>query len=66
MSKSILVATANLGEQSISIDIIKKWEPEKISFISNTVFFKVDDTFFSMKKDDFCDIFPEKCAYIKY
>jgi|LakMenEpi03Aug12_release.lakeMendotaPanAssembly.Ray.scaffolds.fasta_scaffold2955255_2 hypothetical protein len=66
MSKSILVATANLGEQNISLDIIQKWEPEKMSFISDTVFFKVDDTFFSMKKEDFCNIFTEKCAYIKY
>lgn len=66
MSKSILVATANLGEQNISLDIIQKWEPEKMSFISDTVFFKVGDTFFSMKKEDFCNIFTEKCAYIKY
>jgi hypothetical protein len=48
------------------MDVILKWEPEKLSFLGDTVFFKVDDTFFSMKKNDFCNIFTEKCAYIKY
>jgi predicted Holliday junction resolvase-like endonuclease len=66
MSKSVLVAVANIGEQNIPMDIILKWEPEKLSFVGDTVFFKVDDTFFSMKKNDFCNIFTEKCAYIKY
>ena len=66
MSKSVLVAVANIGEQNIPMDIILKWKPEKLSFLGDTVFFKVDDTFFSMKKNDFCNIFTEKCAYIKY
>lgn len=66
MSKSVSVAVANIGEQNIPMDIILKWVPEKLSFVGDTVFFKVDDTFFSMKKNDFCNIFPEKCAYIKY
>ena len=66
MSKSVLVAIANEGEQSMSIDVISKWDPDKMSFFGDTVFFKVDDTFFSMKKTDFCNIFIEKCAFIKY
>ncbi len=66
MSKSVLVATANLGEQNMPIDIVQKWEPDKITLIGDTIFFRVDDTFLSMKRIDFCNIFPEKCAHIKY
>lgn len=66
MSKSILVAFANKGEQNIPLDVIEKWEPEKMSFFGDTVFFKVDDTFVSMKKVEFCNIFKEKCGMIKY
>lgn len=66
MSKSVLVAVANIGEQNMPMDVVVKWQPEKLSFVGDTVFFKVEDTFLSMKKIDFCNIFPEKCAYIKY
>lgn len=66
MSKSVLVAVANIGEQNMPIDIVEKWDPDKMSFLGDTVFFKVDDTFFSMKKTEFCTIFPEKCGKIKY
>ncbi len=66
MSKSVLVAVANSKEKSVPMDEIIKWEPEKMSFISDSVFFKVEETFFSMKKNDFCNIFTEKCAHIKY
>jgi len=66
MSKSILVAFANKGEQNVPFDTVEKWEPEKISFFGDTVFFKVDDTFVSMKKIEFCNIFKEKCGIIKY
>jgi hypothetical protein len=66
MSKSILVAFANQGEQNVPLDVVEKWEPEKMSFFGDTVFFKVDDTFVSMKKIEFCNIFKEKCGMIKY
>lgn len=66
MSKSVLVAVANIGEQNMPLSVVEKWEPEKMSFLGDTVFFKVDDTFFSMKKNEFCTIFTEKCGHIKY
>ncbi len=66
MSKSVLVAVANVGEQNIPLDVVEKWSPDKLSFIGDTVFFKVDETFFSMKKMEFCKIFEEKCGKIKY
>jgi hypothetical protein len=66
MSKSVLVAVANDSQQSMSLDVVSKWDPDKISFFGDTVFFKVEDTYLSMKKLDFCNIFTEKCAFIKY
>jgi hypothetical protein len=66
MSKSVLVAVANEGEQNIPLTVVEKWNPEKLSFFGETVFFKAGDSYFSMKKYDFCTIFTEKCAFIKY
>ena len=66
MSKSVLVAVANEGQQNMPLAVVEKWDPEKLSFFGETVFFKADDTYFSMKKFDFCNIFQEKCAFIKY
>ena len=66
MSKSVLVAVANEGQQNMPLAVVEKWDPEKLSFFGETVFFKADDTYFSMKKIDFCNIFQEKCAFIKY
>lgn len=66
MSKTVLVAFANEGEQNVSLDVVEKWEPENMSFFGDTVFFKVDSTYVSMKKIEFCTIFKEKCGIIKY
>jgi len=66
MSKSILVGVANVGERNIPMDVVESWNPDKISFLGDTVFFKADDKFLAMKKHDFCSIFKEKCAFIKY
>jgi hypothetical protein len=66
MSKSVLVAVANDGQQNMPLDVVSKWDPDKMSFFGDTVFFKVEDTYFSMKKIEFCNIFREKCGMIKY
>lgn len=66
MSKSVLVAIANQSETNMFVDDIKDWNPDKVSFFGDTVFFRVDKTYYSMNKIDFCNIFTEKCAFIKY
>ena len=66
MSKSVLVAVANDGQQNMPLDVVSKWDPDKMSFFGDTVFFKVEDTYFSMEKIEFCNIFREKCGMIKY
>lgn len=58
--KNVLVGVANQNEQSMKIDDIKDWEPTKISYVSNTTYFKVDDTFYSMLTSEFREIFGHK------
>jgi hypothetical protein len=58
MSKELVrVGFANEGERNLEVDFVKKWEPKNISYIGDTVFFKNDDTYFSMKTVDFKRIF---------
>ena len=57
MNDTVLVGIANEGEQRITIEIVKKWEPTNINQIGDTVFFKQGDTYFSMKTIDFRTIF---------
>jgi hypothetical protein len=61
----VKLGLANIGEQSIELEIVEKWEPEKITFLGNTVFFSVDGTFFSMERVDFMNIFKDFCTKIK-
>jgi hypothetical protein len=57
LKKTIKVGIANKGEMSISVEVISKWKPEKISYVGSSVFFSVDSTFFSMDRQDFKTIF---------
>ncbi len=57
MNDTVLVGIANEGEQRFSIDIIEKWEPKNITYVGETVFFKQDNGYFSMKAIDFRNIF---------
>lgn len=54
---TVLVGVANEGEMSIEVDLIKNWEVSKITYFSDMVYFKSGDTFFSMKRNDFKQIF---------
>ena len=57
LKKTIKVGIANEGEMNISIEVISKWKPEKMSYVGGSVFFSVDGTFFSMDRQDFKTIF---------
>ena len=57
LKKTIKVGIANEGEMSISVEVISKWKPEKMSYVGSSVFFSVDGTFFSMDRQDFKTIF---------
>jgi len=59
MNDTVLVGIANEGEQRFEIDIVKKWNPTNINYIGDTVFFKADGSYFSMKTIEFRKIFNE-------
>jgi hypothetical protein len=58
--RNVLVGVANQSEQSMKIEDIKDWEPTKVSYVSNTAYFKVDDTFYSMVSSEFKELFGDK------
>jgi hypothetical protein len=55
--QSIKVGIANEGEMAILVSVLKKWQPKNVTQIGDTVFFKQEDTFFSMKAIDFRDLY---------
>ena len=57
IEQSIKVGVANEGEIAILVSILKKWQPKNVTQIGDTVFFKQEDTFFSMKAIDFRDLY---------
>ena len=61
-NKNVLVGVANKSEQSMKVDDIKDWSPEKISYVGTTAYFKDKDgdTFYSMERMEFNDIFGHK------
>ncbi len=54
---TVLIGVANEGEISIEIDVIKNWQISKITYFSDVVYFKSDNSFYSMKRNDFKQIF---------
>ncbi len=58
--KNVLVGVANKSEQSMKIEDIKDWKPTKVSYVSNTAYFKVEDTFYSMVTSEFRELFGHK------
>ena len=57
IEQSIKVGVANEGEIAILVSILKKWQPKNVTQIGDTVFFKQEDTFFSMKAIDFRNLY---------
>lgn len=53
----ITVGVANEGKMNISKDDMLKWKPEKVTYSGNSVFFKVEDVFYSMDRKDFDEVF---------
>lgn len=54
---TVLVGMANEGEISMRIENIKEWQISNITYFSDVVYFKNVDTFYSMKRNDFKQIF---------
>jgi hypothetical protein len=55
--EEVFVGVPNEGKISLSLELVKKWEPKKINKIGDTVFFSVNDMYFSMEIIKFNEIF---------
>lgn len=53
----VKVGFANEGEQNLKVEVVEKWTPKNITYLGDTVFFKNEGSYFSMKREDFQKIF---------
>ena len=60
MSSMVKVGTANQGWTNMSVDSMVDWEPKKIAYMGTTVFFQIEDTFHSMERKDYEEIFGNR------
>lgn len=60
VKETVTLGIANTGEKNFKVEDIINWKPEKISYMGDSVFFQVDETFYSMKRLDFREIFNGK------
>jgi hypothetical protein len=56
---TIRVGVANEGELDLTIDILEKWSPKNITYIGDTVFFKQENCYYSMKTIDFNKLYKK-------
>ena len=56
-SKTVNVGFPNEGTITMMVNNVKKWKPTKIHYLDNVVFFKSDNSYFSLTKVDFNKIF---------
>jgi len=58
--ETVSVGIANEGELNLDIDVVKAWVPKEVNAFGDTVFFRNDTTFVSMKRTDFVKFFEIK------
>ena len=58
--QTVNVGVANEKEKNIDVEELKTWSPKNVSYFSDTVYFKHDGTYFSMKRLDYDKLFPKK------
>ena len=60
--KNVLVGVANKSEQSMKVEDIQEWTPEKVSYVGTTAYFKDKDgdEFYSMERNEFNHVFGHK------
>lgn len=57
MNKKVIVAIANQGQKTLETEKVKEWVPTEITNAGDSVYFKHEDTYYSMKRVDFKKIF---------
>ena len=55
--ESVTLGVSNKGERNFPVNVIKNWNPEKVNYFENIVYFKVGEVFYSINSEDFNDIF---------
>ena len=57
---TVKIGVANESEINLEIDEVKKWTPKNVNYFGDTVYFKNDKKYYSMKRVDFDKIFNGK------
>jgi hypothetical protein len=57
LEEIVKLGVANEGEINLSVSVVKEWVPTNKTQFGDTVFFKQEDTYYSMKVIDFNKIF---------
>lgn len=57
MEEIVKLGVANEGEINLSVSVVKEWVPTNKTQFGDTVFFKQEDTYYSMKVVEFNKIF---------
>ena len=60
MSKELIkVGIANEGEKNITIEDMMDWQPKNVNYFGDTVYFKHEDKYYTMKIVDFKKVFSK-------
>lgn len=59
MDKKIEIGVANEGLARMDFATLKEWQPKRISKLSDTTIFEVDKKTYSMKTNDFIEIYGD-------
>lgn len=65
MKQTVTIGVANEGQINVSTDTMSNWQPKKVSYLGTSVFFQVDDVFYSMERKDFEEIFEARTYNFK-
>ena len=55
--ETITLGIANEGTKNYGIDEVSTWEPKKVSYMGTLVMFQHDETFFTIPRNEFKEIF---------
>lgn len=53
----VSVGFANAGVKNLDVEVVKTWTPTNVSRFKDTVYFKSEGSYFSMKREDYVKLF---------
>lgn len=60
MEPTVKVGVANETEKNLKVEDLKTWTPKNVNYFGDTVYFKHDKVYYSMKRMDFDKIYNGK------